>query len=163
MSITMELILLRHGKAEDFHPDGDRSRALVEKGRKQAQRAARLLTAAGKLPDIVLSSPLVRARQTAAEFCTTAGISGELIQGWLACGMTPESAMAELRAFRDFKRVMIVGHEPDFSGLVESLLQAPSGSIEVKKGALVCLRINPPSPFATLRYLIPPKLADESD
>ena len=159
----MELILLRHGKAEDSHPDGDFSRALVEKGRKQARRAAKLLKAGGMLPNIVLTSPLVRARQTAHEFCETVGIPGAIIQGWLACGMNPENALKELTAFKDFNRVAIVGHEPDFSGLIQWILGANGGSIEVKKGALACLAIHPPSCRGTLVYLIPPKLAEEPE
>lgn len=155
----MNLILLRHGKAEDNHADGDFSRALVEKGRKQSRRAARLLKAANILPDIVLTSPLVRARQTAEEFCQTAGIPGATIQGWIACGMTPETAMSELTAFRDFGSVAIVGHEPDFSELLEWLLGTSSGNIEVKKGAIASIQINPPSKRGTLTFLIPPLLA----
>ena len=155
----MNLILLRHGKAEDKHPDGDFPRALVEKGRKQARRAAKLLKEAGTLPDIVLTSPLVRARQTADEFCKTAGIPGPVIQSWLACGMSPETAMTELSAFRDFKRVAIVGHEPDFSQLIEWILGAISSGIEVKKGAIACLEVTPPSRHGRLTCLIPPKLA----
>jgi phosphohistidine phosphatase len=159
----MKLILLRHGKADDLHPDGDFSRALVDKGRKQAQRAAKLLKAAGELPDIVLTSPLVRARQTAEEFCQTAGIPGATIQGWLACGMSPETAIAELAAFHDFKSVAIVGHEPDFSELIQWILGANGGSIEVKKGALACLRVNPPARHGTLLYLIPSALGKHVD
>jgi phosphohistidine phosphatase len=154
----MNLIILRHGKAEDSHSDGDFSRALVEKGRKQARRAAKLLVANESLPDIVLTSPLVRARQTADEFCQTAGIPGATIQSWLACGMTPEIAMNELEAFRDFKCVAIVGHEPDFSQLIEWLLGANQSSIEIKKGAIVGLQINPPTRSGTLQFLIPPSL-----
>ena len=56
----MNLILLRPGKAADHHADGDFSRALVDKGRKQARRVAKLLKAAGVLPDIVLTSPVLR-------------------------------------------------------------------------------------------------------
>lgn len=159
----MKLILLRHGKAEDLHPDGDFSRSLVEKGRKQAHRAARLLKAAGELPDIVLTSPLVRARQTAEEFCQTAGIPGATIQGWLACGMSPETAIAELAAFHDFESVAIVGHEPDFSQLIQWILGANGGSIDVKKGALACLRVNPPARHGTLLYLIPSALGKHVD
>jgi phosphohistidine phosphatase len=157
----MKLILLRHGKAEDSHPDGDFSRPLVEKGRKQARRAAKLLKAVGELPEIVLTSPLVRARQTAEEFCQTAGIPGATLQGWLASGMAPENALKELAAFHDFKSVAIVGHEPDFSGLIQWILGANGGSIEVKKGAVACLEVNPPSRRGTLLYLIPSKLAGE--
>ncbi len=157
----MELILLRHGKAENFSPDGDFQRVLVEKGREQARRAATILKAAERLPEIVLTSPLIRARQTADEFCQTAGMPGALIQGWLASGMTPETAMAELAAFGDFKRIAIVGHEPDFSMFVEWILGVTGGGVEFKKGAIACLRITPPARFGDLAYLVPPKLAGE--
>lgn len=159
----MDLILLRHGKAEDNHVDGDFSRALVERGREQSRRAAHLLKSTGKLPSVVLTSPLIRARQTADEFCQTAGMPGAVIQSWLACGMTPQTAMGELVAFRDFKRVMIVGHEPDFSELIQWLLGTTVGSIDVKKGSISCLSINPPIQGAVLNYLIPPKQMDEAD
>lgn len=155
----MDLILLRHGLAEDSHPEGDFPRALVDKGREQARRAAKLLKGAGLLPEIVLTSPLVRARQTAEEFCQTAGMPGAVIQGWLACGMSPETAMTELTAYRDFKTVAIVGHEPDFSELIQWILGAGGGGVEVKKGAVACLRISPPAQHGVLRYLVPPKLA----
>lgn len=157
----MDLILLRHGKAEDRHEAGDRERALMEKGREQAARAARLLRAAGRLPSIVLSSPYVRARQTAEVFCETAGMPGPLIQGWIGCGMTADLALAELQAFHDFERVMLVGHEPDFSMLACHLIGASSQALQVKKGALVGIRVYPPSRGGELRFLIPPKLAEE--
>jgi len=128
----MDLILLRHGKAENTSVDGDFSRALVEKGREQARRAGKLLKNAGTLPDIVLTSPLLRARQTADEFCQAAGVPGAVIQGWLACGMTPDMAISELTGFRDFKRVALVGHEPDFSQLIEWILGVVHGEVEVK-------------------------------
>lgn len=153
----MQLILLRHGKAEDFDPRGDFSRGLVEKGREQSRRAATLLKGAGFLPEIVLTSPLLRTRQTADEFCTTAGIPGAVTQGWLACGMSPEDALRELVGFRDFRRIALVGHEPDLSQLIQWTLGA-SGAVEVKKGSLACLEIQPPSRTARLSFLIPPKL-----
>ncbi len=159
----MDLILLRHGKAEDSHVDGDFARALLERGREQSRRAAHLLRSSGKLPSVVLTSPLIRARQTADEFCHAAEIPGAVIQSWLACGMSPETAMAELVAFRDFKRVMIVGHEPDFSHLIQWLLGTTVGYIEVKKGSISCVSISPPAQRGILKYMIPPKLADGDD
>jgi phosphohistidine phosphatase len=158
---AMDLILLRHGKAENSNPGGDSARALVEKGRQQARRQAKLLKNAGQLPEIVLTSPLVRARQTADEFCEVANLPGAVIQGWLASGMAPETAIRELVGFQEFERVAIVGHEPDFSNLIECLLGVSGGYVKVKKGAVACLRINPPARHGILKYLIPPKLADE--
>jgi len=157
----MDLILLRHGKAEDFHRDGDAARALVEKGRLQARKAGKLLLRSKWRPEIVLTSPLVRARQTADEFCEAAELPGPVIQGWLACGMDPERALSELAGFGEFQRIAIVGHEPDFSNFIEWLLGVSGGSVLVKKGAMACLNIHPPARHATLRFLIPPKLADD--
>jgi phosphohistidine phosphatase len=159
----MDLIILRHGKAEDSNPGGDSARELVEKGRQQAHRQAKLLKNAGLWPEIVLTSPLVRARQTAHEFCESAGIPGAVIQGWLACGMNPETAMEELAGFQEFKRVAIVGHEPDLSRLIQWILGASGGEVNVKKGTIACLRVNPPARHGLLKYLIPPKLADGED
>ncbi len=157
----MQLILLRHGKAEDRNaitPD-DFSRALVEKGHEQARNAARLLSASAMLPDIVLCSPLVRARETAESFTQAANMPGPVIQTWLACGMNPETALSELSGFSDFKNVMIVGHEPDFSQLVQYLLGSTADSVEIRKGSLTCVEVFPPSKNATLSFLIPFKLA----
>lgn len=159
----MELIFLRHGKAEDTSNSGDFGRELVERGRQQARRAARLLKASAVLPEIVLSSPLIRARQTADEFCQTSGIPGPVIQSWLASGMSPALAMSELTAFHDFNRVAIVGHEPDLSQLIEWLIGTIGGAVEMKKGAVACLRVHPPARGGTLLYLVPPKLADDSE
>ena len=157
----MDLILLRHGKAEDLNPGGDSARELLEKGRDQSRRAARLLKRSKLLPEIVLTSPLVRARQTAEEFCNTAGMPGAVIQGWLACGMHPEEALHELAGFREFKRVAIVGHEPDFSELIQWILGTSGGRVEVKKGSITCVQINPPSRHGTLVYLVPPKMTGD--
>ena len=155
----MELIILRHGKAEAHgHPMGDSARELIERGRDQARNAGELLKRSGKVPDLVLASPLVRTRQTAEEFCAAAEIGGPVIQPWLACGMRPVRAMAELSGFSEFQRVAIVGHEPDLSGLIQWLLGA-SGWIEMKTGTMACLEVRPPSRLATLLYMIPPKLA----
>jgi len=158
----MELQLLRHGKAEDYHEESDAARALVAKGHNQARRAGLLLAAAKRLPEIVLTSPLVRARQTAEGFCTAAELPGPVVQSWLACGCAPETLLEELAAFHDFKRVMIVGHEPDFSGFIQWALGSTGAGVEMKKGALAGLRISPPVRQATLLYLIPPKLIAEA-
>jgi len=154
----MQLLLLRHGQAEDSSPGGDFMRRLVEKGHEQAGQAARVLGAANLLPDLVLTSPYLRARQTADAFTQVAGMPGAVIQQWLGCGMDPESALAELSAFNDFECVMIVGHEPDFSTLIRHCLGTSAG-VEVRKGSITCIELRPPSARATLRFLLPFKLS----
>jgi len=157
----MELLVIRHGKAEGCVLGGDGERALVSKGYAQAKRLGRLLKQAERLPMIVLTSPLLRARQTAETLCEEAGLPGPVVQGWLACGMQPEQAWQELAAFREFARVAIVGHEPDLSGLIAFLMGCPHGSIKMKKGAAALLHLLPPAITATLEALIPPKLAGD--
>lgn len=155
----MELILLRHGQAEDFDPAGDAARPLTEKGFQQSQRAGRVLRLLDTRPEVVLTSPRLRCVQTAEAFCDAADMPGPVIQAWINCGMSPATALSELSAFRDFGRVMLVGHEPDLSGLVEYLLGVAGGAaIEVKKGALVGLDMPLSGRGTTLRYLVPPKL-----
>ncbi len=153
----MELILLRHGKAEDHRP-ADFERRLVDKGIRQARRAAAVLSKLGWLPEVVLSSPRIRARETAEHFCAKAGLAEPMFQRWLDCGMNPETALDELRGFSEFGRVMIVGHEPDFSTLTEWLLGAPTGSVEVKKGSLVGLEVALPAGRGRLLFAVPPKM-----
>ena len=158
----MQLLLLRHGKAEDSSPGGDFTRELEEKGHEQARNVARILAAADLLPDLVLSSPVIRAKQTANTFTSTAGMPGPIFLEWLACGMSPETALAELSHVPEFERIMIVGHEPDFSRLISHCLGG-SADAEVRKGSITCLDLHPPSPRATLRFLIPHKLAKHLD
>jgi phosphohistidine phosphatase len=155
----MELLVIRHAKAEDHgHPAGDAARALVPKGEEQADRLGRFLRRAGRLPDVTLTSPLVRARQTAERLCAAARLPGPVVQPWLASGLDPETARRELAAFSAFERVAIVGHEPDLSGFIEWLLGLAGGSVEVKKASLTGLLIAPRARRAQLLYHVPPSM-----
>lgn len=158
----MELLVIRHAKAEDHgHPGGDGERALVAKGFEQSARLGRFLKRIDRRPDVVLTSPLVRARQTAETMCQAAEMPGPVMQGWLACGMDPEMAIRELVAFSDFDRVAIVGHEPDLSSLIEWLLGCSGSSVEVKKASITGLLVHPPAWHARLLFHIPPALLGE--
>ena len=154
----MELILLRHGKAEDSHPDGGMARELTEKGHDQAIAQAARLKQADALPNLVLTSPYTRARQTAETFCAAAGIPGPIVHSWIGCGMAPETALEEILGYNEFPRIAIVGHEPDLSNLISHLLGARAGAIKVRKGSIACLKISPPSRGGVLQYLVPPSL-----
>jgi phosphohistidine phosphatase len=158
----MELLVIRHAKAEDHgHPGGDGERALVAKGFEQSARLGRFLKRIDRRPDVVLTSPLVRARQTAETLCEAAEMPGPVVQGWLACGMDPEMAIRELVAFSDFERVAIVGHEPDLSSLIEWLLGCSGSSVEVKKASLTGLQVHPPAWLARLLFHVPPGMLGE--
>ena len=155
----MELLLIRHGKAEAHgHPSGDGARDLVEKGEGQSRKVGRFLKREGLVPDLALTSPLVRAKRTAEIVCETAGVEGKpVVENWLSCGMRPEVALKELAAYKDTCRtVALFGHEPDFSGLVEHLIGADYGSVRVKKASVILLSVDLRSGQGLLHFNIWP-------
>jgi phosphohistidine phosphatase len=154
-----ELYLLRHSDAGDpmawKGPDADRP--LSGKGEKQAERLGRFLKEVGFKPDAVLSSPKVRAAQTAEIVARHLGVpvtTSDLLAGALGI----ESVEAIVQHAGDPSRPVLVGHDPDFSDLLEALTGA--SGVTMKKGALA--RIDAERPFApgrgTLRWLVPPDL-----
>ena len=130
----------------------------MEKGWGQARAAGRFLKRIGCVPELVLTSPLVRARETAEGFCEAAGIDGPVEVGWLACGADPETVMEELRGYSEFASVAVVGHEPDLSELVGHLLGAGHGRVRMKKGAVACVRLSYGMRMGELGFLLPPKV-----
>lgn len=151
----MQLLLIRHAQAESY-ANSDSERSLTEKGRAQSLKVGEFLRDADLRPELVLSSPLVRARQTAETFCEAGGFDTPVTEPWLACGMRPESAMAELQGYSNFSRVAIVGHEPDFSTLAEWLLGAQAGGVHVRKASVILFsNVHPPSRGAYLEMMIP--------
>ncbi len=120
--------LLRHGDAEDQSADGDdASRKLTEKGRRQSENAGRALAALGVKLDVCLTSPRVRARDTAEIACKELDVEVEQTDA-LRGG---EFDIDELTAGRG--EVMLVGHEPDFSRAIHA---ATGAQVKMKKGGL---------------------------
>ena len=138
----MTLLLIRHATA-DAHglPGGDFVRSLIEKGEEQSRRVGRFLKKHDLIPEVVLTSPVLRAKET-ADFLHQEGCPAPITEPWLACGIRPEPALSELSAYKKFATVAIVGHEPDFSSLVEHLLGADAYSIRVKKTSLISLELD---------------------
>ncbi|MGJ8723627.1 MAG: SixA phosphatase family protein [Roseibacillus sp.] len=157
----MDVIFVRHGKANDHGPDGgDHGRRLTDKGWKQSRAVGDLLTKLELVPDLVLSSPRTRAFETAAGVMAAAGMEGNpVIQEWLNFDLRPQTVMEELGALPDeIGRVVLVGHEPTFSGMVAWLLGAETGYAEVKKASVVRFELSPPSRHgALLKMLVPVK------
>lgn len=156
----MELYLLRHADAGDpVAWDGpDDRRPLSDKGERQADRLGRFLGEIGFRPDAILTSPKVRAAQTAG--IVAGHLDGRAVTddarlaGELGIGMLE----AVLRDAGDPQRPLVVGHDPDFSDLVADLCGA--ARVPMKKGALA--RIDAARPLepggGTLRWLVPPDL-----
>jgi phosphohistidine phosphatase len=155
----MLLYLLRHAEAEPCRTD-DFSRRLTEKGRDQARRVGEFLEARKIIPDLILSSPVLRAKET-AEIVTNKLAGADLsMVPWLACGMFPETALHELAAYQQFESVMLVGHEPDFSSLIATLIGLESSAtINVSKASLTAIDLTRFTPRSgVLRFFLPVKL-----
>ncbi|MFZ0434756.1 MAG: histidine phosphatase family protein, partial [Chthoniobacterales bacterium] len=98
----MLLYLLRHAEAEPHCAD-DFSRRLTEKGAKQARRVGCFMKEQCMRPDLILTSPVVRARETAGIVSKILGKTDISEVPWAACGMNPERALSELGAYSRFK------------------------------------------------------------
>ena len=152
----MELLLFRHGIAADESPDGsDDARPLTDEGRDRTLAAAKGLAAIIDPPDVIFTSPKVRAEQTAA-------IVGKVmdrkpLEMKELAGSSIEAIISRLAKVKE-PRVMIVGHEPTFSRLVETLCTGGKAEqfVQLKKAGCACVLID--GPFATLQWLATPKM-----
>lgn len=137
-----ELLLLRHGIAVERDPAiPDDARALTPAGRRRTQAVVERLVALGLHSDRLVSSPLLRARQT-AELAVAAGLAPALeVDPALAPEGDPWSL---LRWPAGIRRLALVGHEPDLGNLAAALIGAPAGSVVVKKAGVVLLQLAMP-------------------
>ncbi|MGB2869092.1 MAG: phosphohistidine phosphatase SixA [Bacteroidota bacterium] len=124
----MQLYLLRHGDAVQNPALHDSERPLTPLGQQQASTAARFLRASGIAVDAVFSSPLKRARETAAPVETALNIEKRFTTEFLVPGTDPRQLFDEINA-HSFKSVLLVGHEPLMGTLVSVLT---SGDSELK-------------------------------
>jgi len=163
----MKLFILRHGIAVDHGTPGyasDSERPLTPGGRRKTRVIARRLARLGVKPDVILTSPLVRARQTAEIVATELRLKKRLqLCEPLASGGDPRQIVAHMnRCHPEADSVMLVGHEPDLSAFASWLLTgSTSGApMELKKGGVCVLEANrlKAGRCATLLWLAPPKL-----
>src|SRR5258708_4070556 len=135
----MELYILRHGIAEEGKPgQRDSERALTDEGRKKLREVLRVAQRAGLNPDLMISSPYLRAVQTAEVAMDVLKYKGTLSQTpVLIPSSEPPAVWHEVRTHRDASSLMLVGHEPLLSQVVGYVLGAPSLLVDMKKAALV--------------------------
>ncbi len=119
----MRLFIVRHAEAAQGKPDD--LRPLTEAGREQARLLGKQLADDGIRPDAVLSSPLLRARETAAEIAKALGVDVEADER-LAPGAEPDDVRAA--ASGRGETVVVVGHQPDCARTVAALSGRPEPS-----------------------------------
>ena len=136
--MAQQLWLLRHGEAEphDARPDADRR--LTDRGREQARLAGRALAALKVQVHLCFTSPKVRARDTAVLACEPLGVEA-IDHAALFAGFDVADALELVGAAGPDQRLLVVGHDPDFSQVVHDLTGA---RIDLKKGGLAAVRLD---------------------
>jgi phosphohistidine phosphatase len=137
--MALQLWLLRHGEAvpHDAASD-DAARELTDRGRDQSRAAGRALAALEVEVHLCFTSPKVRARQTAELACAELGVE-PIVHEPLASEFDGEDALDVLSAAEGDQRVLIVGHDPDFTQVVYDLTGA---RIDLKKGGVAGVRMD---------------------
>jgi phosphohistidine phosphatase len=162
MAGPYQLFLIRHGVAEergDAWPD-DAKRPLSEDGIERFQRSARGLARLDVWIDVVLTSPLVRARQTADIVASAFDPRPSIITiESLAPGGSYASLVADLEKHGRKTRIALVGHEPGIGELGARLIGSRH-SFEFKKGAVCRIDVDeiPPVGPGDLRWFLTPKV-----
>lgn len=137
----MILLFLRHAEAEPI-AQSDSARRLTPKGLEQAAKVGKFFLRSGLLPDLILTSPVTRARQTAEIVAEKLGQTPPVLCSWLACGMSPATCLDELTAYANFEQILLVGHEPDFSSTISALLGCSGpGSVRVRKASVTSVSL----------------------
>ena len=159
----MEIYLLRHGIAEDSSPSGsDADRRLTDEGREKLRRVMKRAASAGVEPSLILSSPLVRAVQTAEIAAEALKYSGKIVRvESLTPDSSPRDVWNEIRSRDGEAAILLAGHEPLFSAATAYLLGATRSMVDFRKAALLRIDVGGtgPTPSGVLQWMLTPKLA----
>jgi phosphohistidine phosphatase len=136
--MAQQLWLLRHGEAVPHESGSDDERELTDRGRDQARAAGRALRALEVEVHLCFTSPKVRARQTADLACAELSVA-PVDEDSLADGFDGRAALELMAAAGADQRVLVVGHEPDFSQVVYDLT---GGRVDFKKGGVAGVRLD---------------------
>jgi phosphohistidine phosphatase len=160
----MRLFLIRHGVAADRGVafSDDALRPLTLRGTHLMRQEAEGLLALGVSLDVILTSPLVRARQTAEVLADGLSIRDGVVE---TKALAPGGNVAALRALLEsqpgWQRVALVGHEPDIGELAAGLVGLAT-PMAFKKGAVCCVDLDPdfaaPTGPGSLRWFATPKM-----
>jgi phosphohistidine phosphatase len=156
----MEVYFLRHGDAgsRETWKGSDESRPLSKEGAARMEREASAL-ASLRLPlDLIITSPLVRAQQTAEIVARRLNLLDALVEDdRLAPGFGAAELGSIMREHRALTALMLVGHEPYFSAIIAGCIGG--GRVECKKGALARVDFQDPASLAGLLvWLLPPRV-----
>ena len=155
----MKLYFLRHGLAGDRETwtGDDFDRPLTDEGKERMAREAVTIAKLYLNLDVILTSPLVRAYQTAEIVAQHLNLTDRLVKDdRLSPGFGSSQLAKILKAYPEARALMLVGHEPDFSQIIGEMIGG--GRITCKKGGLACVELSNKSLQGHLVWLIPPSI-----
>ena len=160
--MSLRLFFLRHGQAgnrHEWHGD-DSQRPLTVEGKQRMKREAAAIWKLELPLQVIISSPLVRALQTAEIVAKAGDSTARLItDDRLVPGFGPKELAAIVAERGHTGGLMLVGHEPDFSETISQV--TGGGRLVMKKGALAYVEVEDPASMkGTLVWLIPPKVLE---
>ena len=160
----MEIYLLRHGISENDSPTGrDADRRLTEEGRVKLRDVMKRIAAAGVRPDALISSPFVRAKQTAEIAKEILGCKEDLLfTEALVPDSDPQAVWQEIRTIHHRSpSILLASHEPLMSRCTAYFLKSQELLVDFKKGAVVRIDFDQMGvqPRGVLKWMLVPKLA----
>ena len=155
------LYLLRHGVAESGHGKADEDRALTPEGVQGILLVARALGRMGGRVERIVSSPLLRTRQTADTIRNELPVTEPVVESdVLRPGADAVQVVAECQAHSDVSTLLLVGHLPDLSGVLGYLVSGhPTGAFGFQPGSIARIDFQGavrPS-FGVVRWLLAPE------
>jgi phosphohistidine phosphatase len=151
----MELYLLRHGDADNSAGVADEQRALTRAGIESVRQVLAVARERGAAPAAAFTSPLRRAIETARLAEEILGGGPPVVLNALALARWPDELWDEVRALADCQPVLLTGHNPLLTAMLEWLTGRPGS---MPKAALAAIDITEPGvrPQGALRWLLTP-------
>lgn len=159
----MEIYLLRHAIAEERSASGrDGDRQLTDEGRQKLRKVMKRAAGAGVEPSLILSSPLIRAVQTAEIAAEVLHYAGKIVKvDSLTPDSSPRDVWEEIRTRKDEPAILLAGHEPLYSATTAYLLGSTRSMVDFRKAGLVRIDVQGfgATPGGVLQWMLTPKLA----
>ncbi len=136
-------------------------RPLTKEGKKKMTKAAKGISELVGNVDLILTSPLIRARDTAKIAADVLGVENKIeMCQYLAPGSPTKNLMLSLEKYKNFKSILLVGHEPELGYFTSALIGSPNSVVRFKKGSLCCVEVAslPPRRPGRLVWHLPPKV-----
>ncbi|AWR96978.1 phosphohistidine phosphatase SixA [Acidianus sulfidivorans JP7] len=154
----INLLIVRHGDSEPkIDGKDDKDRKLVKKGVKQMRRIAEFIDEMEYNIDRIITSPYIRAYQSAEAILDELGIDDKKIETMdeLSPDKDPSAFIEKMKEFTDESTILIVGHEPYLSNYIKAIT---GGNVEIKKGGMAVVEYDLTQNKGELKLLLTQKV-----